>query len=392
MQVGFPILAGMHDETGRVGFLAELGGVASTRVLPLALTALGRLGQGGARDGDGRPGVGAGVTTQVPHAVLSADLAAIGFGQAAPRDLAAGCVFVPRDDDGATFSLALVAAALETAGLARYGWRAVPVHEDVLGGPAAGSRPGIVQVVVGRPAGATDDEFEQKLDGARREAAARALDRGLEPFSIVSLSHRRLVYKALVPTAGLADFYSDLRHPAFETAFTLFHRGLGADVDASWAHAQPLRMLAHDGALDASDSAGLDEALATVTHGGRDVLYALSRMEPWDGAAMIVFTDGRVVGAALDRDRRQPAPSVFTADGLVLVASEDGLLDVPEETILARDRLEPGDVVAVDLRARRFLDCEAVHRRLAGRRPDSPWLAAHRARGPASGELEADAS
>src|SRR5262245_40701094 len=121
----------MPPETGRVAFLAELDGESSTRVLPLALTALGRLGHGPLGNGTNGHGRGAGITTQVPHDVLASDLQAV-LGSAARRDVAVGCLFVPRDDDSATLALALLAAALETAGLARYGWRAVPLQEDVL--------------------------------------------------------------------------------------------------------------------------------------------------------------------------------------------------------------------------------------------------------------------
>jgi glutamate synthase domain-containing protein 2/glutamate synthase domain-containing protein 1/glutamate synthase domain-containing protein 3 len=419
---------GFERDACGVGFLAELSGEASARLLPLALTALGRMGHRGAVDADGRTGDGAGVTTQIPHAVLRADLDAIGFGQVGARDLAVGLVFVPRNEDGATVARTLVADALQAAGFARCGWRAVPIRGEVLGRKASRSRPGIVQVVVARPAGATDDEFEQRLYRARREATERALEQGIDPFAISSLSHRTLVYKALVRAVDLALFYPDLRHPAFSTAFALFHQRFSTNTDPSWALAQPFRLLAHNGEINTiqgnrlwmeargssplmraarSDSASLDEALGALTHGGRDVLHALSLlvppawetdtelapevrdffdyqsclMEPWDGPAMVVFTDGRVVGAALDRNGLRPARSVVTTDGLVLVASEAGVLDVPAERVLARDRLGPGDVVAVDLRARRLLDRGAIHGRLAARRPYGAWLAAHRVLG-----------
>ena len=454
MPVRFPILSKMESSKGRtaglpddgferdacgVGFLAELSGEASARLLPLALTALGRMGHRGAVDADGKTGDGAGVTTQIPYAALQADLDAIGFGQVAARDLAVGLVFVPRDEDGATVARGLVSDALRAAGFAGCGWRDVPIREDVLGGKATRSRPGIVQVVVTRPAGATDDAFEQQLYRARRRATERALEQGIEPFAIASMSHRTLVYKALVRAVDLADFYPDLRHPAFSTAFALFHQRFSTNTDPSWALAQPFRLLAHNGEINTiqgnrfwmeargssplmraarSDSASLDEALGALTDGGRDVLHALSLlvppawqtdtelapevraffdyqsclMEPWDGPSMVVFTDGRVVGAALDRNGLRPARSVVTTDGLVLVASEAGVLDVPAERVLSRGRLGPGDVVAVDLRARRLLDRGVIHGCLAARRPYGAWLAAHRVLGvpPLEGEAGAE--
>jgi glutamate synthase (ferredoxin) len=429
---------GFERDACGVGFLAELSGEPSARLLPLALTALGRMGHRGAVDADGRTGDGAGVTTQIPYAVLQADLDAIGFGEAGPRDLAVGLVFMPRDEDGATAARSLVADALRAAGLAGCGWRAVPIREDVLGSKGARSRPAIAQVVVTRPPGATDDQFEQRLYRARSLATERALEQGIEPFAIASLSHQTLVYKALVRAVDLADFYPDLRHPAFSTAFALFHQRFSTNTDPSWALAQPFRLLAHNGEINTiqgnrfwmearnpsplmraahSDSASLDEALGALTDGGRDVLHALGLlippaweadtelapevraffdyqsclMEPWDGPSMVVFSDGRVVGAALDRNGLRPARSVVTTDGLVLVASEAGVLDVPAESVLSRGRLGPGDVVAVDLRARRLLDRAAIHRRLAARRPYGAWLAAHRVRGVPPSEPAEDA-
>ena len=417
-----------HDACG-VGFLAELEGRPSGRVMPLALTALARLGHRGAVDADGRTGDGAGVTTQIPYAVLQPDLDAIGFGQVPARDLAVGLVFLPRDGEGAERARRLVADALASAGLGRCGWRQVPCREEILGRKASRSRPTIAQVVVARPEGATDDEFEHRLHVARREAAGRVEhDRALEGFSIASLSHRTLVYKALVRAVDLASFYPDLTHPAYTTAFALFHQRFSTNTTPSWALSQPFRLLGHNGEINTiqgnriwmearggsplmraagSDSASLDEALGELTDGGRDLLHALSLllppawetdrelpaevrdffdyqsclMEPWDGPAMVVFTDGRVVGAALDRNGLRPARSVVTTDGLVLVASEVGVLDVADERILSRGRLGPGDVVAVDLRARRLLDREAIHARLAARRPYGAWLAAQRVRG-----------
>src|SRR6266536_5096567 len=148
---GDPWPDGWERDACGVGFLAELSGQPSARVLPLALTALRRLGHRGAVDADGRTGDGAGVTTQVPHDVLRADFDAMGFGQAAGRDLAVGNVFVPRGAAGAAEARWIVEAVLAAEGFARVGWREVPIREDVLGRKAARSRPGIVQVVTARP-------------------------------------------------------------------------------------------------------------------------------------------------------------------------------------------------------------------------------------------------
>jgi glutamate synthase domain-containing protein 2/glutamate synthase domain-containing protein 1/glutamate synthase domain-containing protein 3 len=425
-----------HDACG-VGFLAEMEGRPSTRVLPLALTALDRLAHRGAVDADGRTGDGAGVTTQIPYDVLRGELLARGLGGVAARDLAVGLVFLPRDAPAQARARQLLAEAVATRGLAFLGWREVPVRDEVLGDKARRSCPAIAHALVGRPAGSplSDDDLERVLYRARREAENAAAAEGLEGFHVASLSRRTLVYKALVRGVDLGDFYPDLRHPDFASAFVLFHQRFSTNTFPSWSLTQPFRMLGHNGEINTiqgnrsgmraresslaspllglgrgelrpllpeggSDSASLDEALALLTLGGRDVLHAMTLlvppawendpdlpeevraffeyqscvMEPWDGPALLVFTDGRIVAAALDRNGLRPARTAVTLDGLVLVASEVGVLDVDEERILHRGRLGPGDMVAVDLAARRFLDREAIHRHLAGRHPYDDWL------------------
>src|SRR2546426_1536435 len=433
-----------HDACG-VGFLAELEGRPSTRLLPLALTALDRLAHRGAVDADGRTGDGAGVTTQIPYDVLRPELEARGLGRLAPRDLAVGLVFLPADGPAQAHARQLLADAITGRGLSFLGWREVPFRDEVLGDKARRSRPVIAQALVERPTGPGvtlglgDDELEGALYRARREAEARAAAEGLAGFHVASLSRRSLVYKALVRGVDLADFYPDLRHPAFASAFVIFHNRFSTNTLPSWSLTQPFRMLAHNGEINTiqgnrswmrareatltsralelepgkprriltegvSDSASLDEALALLTLGGRDVVHAMTLltppaweqdedlspeiraffeyesclMEPWDGPALVTFTDGAIVGAALDRNGLRPARYAVTAEGLVLVASEAGVLDVGEERILAAGRLGPGDLLAVDLGAGRLLDRETLHRHLASRRPYHRWLAERR--------------
>ncbi|PYQ16416.1 MAG: glutamate synthase large subunit [Acidobacteria bacterium] len=427
-----------HDACG-VGFLAELEGRPSTRLLPLALTALDRLAHRGAVDADGRTGDGAGVTTQIPYDVLRSHLEARGLGDLPPADLAVGLVFLPAAGAPQARARRILEDALVRRGLRFLGWRPVPVREDVLGEKARRSQPAIAHLLVGRPTGSTltlsDDELEAALYRVRRDAEARAAEEGMAELHVASLSRRSLVYKALVRGVDLADFYPDLRHPGFATAFVVFHQRFSTNTLPSWTLTQPFRLLAHNGEINTiqgnrsgmrareasfaaprlglaagelrpllpgggSDSASLDEALALLTVGGRDACQAMTLlvppawendselapavraffeyqsclMEPWDGPALVVFTDGRVVGAALDRNGLRPARTALTADGLVLVASEAGVLDVEDDRILHRGRLGPGDMVAVDLAARRFLDREAIHRHLAARKPYAEWL------------------
>jgi len=420
-----------------VGFLAELGGRPTTRVLPLALTALARLGHRGAVGADGKTGDGAGVMTGIPWQVLQPSLEHLGLGALATRDLAVGLLFLPRDARAAQGARATAEAAIRAEGLVPRGFRRVPTRDEVLGDRARASRPGIEQLVVERGSGGRGEDFERRLYRARRamELAAGGV------LHVASLSQHTLVYKAMVQAADLEPFYLDLQHPAFATAFALFHQRFSTNTEPSWPLAQPFRFLAHNGEINTidgnrcwmrarepslasprlgyapgglrpalseggSDSASLDDAVGLIRRAGRGLLHAVSLllppawegdpelpeevraffeyqsslMEPWDGPALAVFADGRVVGAALDRNGLRPARYAVTADGLVIVASEAGVLDVEDGLVSRRGRLGPGDMLAVDLETGRLHDALAVRRRLAARRPYQRWLRENRRR------------
>jgi glutamate synthase (ferredoxin) len=423
----------VRDACG-VGLLADMQGRPSRALLPQALGALARMAHRGAVDADGRTGDGAGVTTQIPFAVLRTEVEALGL-SCMPGTLAVGLVFLPRDATARSAARTLIETVLTEHDLPGARWRAVPVDESALGDKARRSRPTIAHALVPRPPRLSWDAFEAQLVAARRTIEARAAAVGLHELYIASLSHRTLVYKALVRAVDLAACYPDLRHPEYETAFALFHQRFSTNTAPSWSMTQPFRLTAHNGEIntidgnrrwmearapqlnafaigrdrlgasrarpDTSDSATLDEALASLTAAGRGVThgmtllmppawehddelsprvrafldYQASVMEPWDGPAMVVFTDGRVVGAALDRNGLRPARYLVTSGGLVLVSSEVGVLDVAEEEVVTRGRLGPGDLLAVDLEAHRILDRETVHEALAARRPYAQWLA-----------------
>ncbi len=428
-----------HDGGG-VGFLADLAGAPSARILPLALLALDRMTHRGGVDADGRTGDGAGVITEVPWDVLRADLPP---GPRIPsgrrEDLGVGMLFLPLDRAGALRAREVVTEALAAEGLTVRGWREVPVREEALGEKAWRFRPQIEQVFVERPAEWSADHFEGRLYRARRGMESLSRAGRLDAFYVASLSHRTIVYKAMVQGGDLADFYLDLRHPDFASAFAVFHQRFTTNTVPSWSMTQPFRLLAHDGEINTieanrswmrareaslasarlgiapgalspllaarvSDSGSLDEALGLLTAAGRGVLHGMTLLvppawegdpemtgevrdffdyqsgllEPWDGPSLAVFTDGKTVAASVDRNGLRPARYLVTVDGLVMLASEVGVLAVEEERVLRRGRLGPGDVVAVDLRAGRFLDRETIHRSLAAGRPYGRWLRAHR--------------
>ncbi len=421
-----------------VGLLADIQGRPSRALLSQALDALARMAHRGATDADGRTGDGAGVMTQIPFAMLRPHVEALGL-DCTPGSLAVGLVFLPGDELASSTARGLVELVLAEHGLMTCRWRPVPIDETALGEVALRSRPRLAQVLVPRPAGLPADAFEAQLVAARRAIELRALYAGFDELYVASLSHRTLVYKALVRATDLASCFPDLRDPAYETAFALFHQRFSTNTAPSWRMTQPFRLVAHNGEINTidgnrrwmrarahqlssfvdrkrsplggmriaagtSDSSTFDDALASVTSAGRGLAhgmtllmppawesddeipadvraffdYQASLMEPWDGPALVVFSDGRVVGAALDRNGLRPARYLITTNDLVLVSSEAGVLDIDVARVVKRGRLGPGDMLVVDLERRCLLERAAMHRELARRFPYADWIAQRR--------------
>ncbi|MGH2996807.1 MAG: glutamate synthase central domain-containing protein, partial [Gaiellaceae bacterium] len=319
--------------------------------------------------------------------------------------------------------------AIETAcraeGIEPAGWRDVPVDPSALGAEALASAPRIEQLVLAPPRAADEVELERRAHRVRRRA-----ERAGGAY-IASLSFRTVTYKALCAADHLADFYADLRDPALAVPFGIFHQRFSTNTTPSWERAQPFRLLCHNGEINAiqgnvnwmrarggrlgsedddlllpvldeagSDSAMLDNALELLVRGGRDVRHAVAMLvpeawegngeldedlrdfyryhsalvEPWDGPAGLVFTDGRVVGAALDRNGLRPLRYTVAEGGLVVCASEAGAIDLPEGGRVRRGKLGPGQMLAVDP-ALGVQENAVVKQALARRRPYSRWLA-----------------
>jgi glutamate synthase domain-containing protein 2/glutamate synthase domain-containing protein 1/glutamate synthase domain-containing protein 3 len=430
---GFP--EATKDACG-VGLLADIQGRASHMLLAQALDALSRMAHRGAIDADGRTGDGAGVMTQIPYALLRREVEALGL-SCAPDNLAVGLVFLPRGEVAAEAARHIVELTLRHHGLPGCRWRSVPVDESALGRVARQSRPFIAQALIPRPADLLPAEFETRLTAARRAIELRAhYYAGIDELYIASLSSRTLIYKALVRATDLAACYPDLRNPEYETAFALFHQRFSTNTAPSWRMTQPFRLVAHNGEINTivgnrnwmrararelsafdvgggrtlgamrtpagtSDSASFDDALASVTAGGRGIAQGITMMmppawerdesmpvevralfdhhasllEPWDGPALVVFSDGRVVGAALDRNGLRPARYLVTSNDLLLVSSEVGVLDVDVSRVVRRGRLGPGDVLVVDLERRVLLERATLHRELAREHPYERWVA-----------------
>ncbi|MDQ2665345.1 MAG: glutamate synthase large subunit [Gemmatimonadota bacterium] len=421
-----------------VGFLADIQGRPSRALLTQALEALGRMSHRGAVDADGRTGDGAGVMTQIPFALLQSELQALGL-DCTPGNLAVGLLFLPLDAAAADTARALVERVLADHELPICHWRTVPVDDAALGQKARSVRPALVHALVPRPADLPADRFEAQLVASRRAIELRTGYAGLEDLYVASLSHRTLVYKALVRATDLAAYFLDLQDEKYETAFALFHQRFSTNTAPSWKMTQPFRLIAHNGEINTivgnrrwmhargqqlvsfdpargkrlaevriapgtSDSASFDDALVSVTAAGRDLPhgmtllmppsweqdedmtssvraffdYQASLMEPWDGPALVVFSDGRVVGAALDRNGLRPARFLVTSDDIVLVSSEVGVLDVDVSRVVRRGRLGPGGMLVVDLERHVLREADDIHRELAERLPYAQWLAERR--------------
>jgi glutamate synthase (ferredoxin) len=381
-----------------IGFLADATGRASRAIVDGVLEGLTRMRHRGAVAADRRTGDGAGVLLPVPRALVPAPWCGLAM------------VFL-RDEAGRE----AIESACRAEGIGVGGWREVPVDTRALGDEARASRPKIEQLVLLQPLGTSVDEAEVRAYRARKRAAAAP------NAYVVSLSFRTVTYKALCAADQLAAFYPDLVDPAVTAPFAIFHQRFSTNTTPSWERAQPFRLLCHNGEINTiegnvnwmrarglgaeidttgSDSSMLDNALELLVRGGRDVRHAVAMLlpeawqqnpevdaplrafyryhstllEPWDGPAGVVFTDGRVVGAALDRNGLRPLRYAVADDRLVACASEAGALPLPEGARIRRGRLGPGEMLVVDPAGFGIEENAAVKARIARKRPYARWL------------------
>jgi glutamate synthase (ferredoxin) len=398
----------LHDPTRErdacgIGFVADARGRASRELLDRALAGLAAVAHRGAWAADGVTGDGAGVLLPLTPALTGTP--------------SAGLAMVFLREPGAR---ALVEDACRAEGLEPAGWRDVPTSVAALGSSAVASMPRIAQLLL---APSLHADAELRAHRARRRA-----ERFSDALYVASLSYRTVTYKALCAATQLAAFYPDLRNPELAVPFAIFHQRFSTNTAPSWERAQPFRLLCHNGeintiegnvawmearerargldeglagALDTSgsDSALLDNALELLVRAGKDVCEAVSMLvppawqndprigdderamhryhallvEPWDGPAGLVFTDGVTCGAALDRNGLRPLRVAVTDDGLVTVASEAGAVPLPDGGQVRRGRLGPGQLLSVDPQRGLRLDAE-LKRDLSARRPYSAWV------------------
>ena len=417
----------LHDPTIErdacgIGFVARSDGTSDREVVELLLDGLCRVRHRGATSADGKTGDGAGLLFPIPRSLVPSP------------DAGLAMVFI-RDEA----SRGAIETACRDEGIEPLGWRVVPTDDAALGNEARESAPKIEQLVLARPAGADDQEAEWAAYRARRRAER------LGGAYIASLSFRLVTYKALCAADQLGHFYTDLTDPKLTAPHGVFHQRFSTNTTPSWERAQPFRMLCHNGEINAiqgnvnwmraregnfgsqddelyhpvldesgSDSAMLDNALEFLVHGSRDVRHAAemlippawerdeelepavrsffrfhaSLIEPWDGPAGVVFTDGRTVGASLDRNGLRPLRLSIADDGFVACTSEAGSVPLVGHGAIRRLKLGPGQIVAIDPERGVQLDAD-VKRDLARRAPYGRWLEEGLVEGSAGEPVEA---
>jgi glutamate synthase (NADPH/NADH) large chain/glutamate synthase (ferredoxin) len=420
-----------HDACG-VGMVARLDNRPTHEVVRRALTALENLEHRGATGADPCTGDGAGILMQMPDELLRA---VAGFELPPAGRYGVLMCFLPTDADARARLEGLLERTVRDEGQELLGWRDVPVDETQTGEVAAACRPVIRQLFVGAgPAQSEDqDAFERKLYVIRRVCELNAPERGLY---VTSSSSRTINYKGMLISYQLAPFYADLRDERCKSALALVHSRFSTNTFPSWELAHPYRVICHNGEINTvmgnvnwmrareselrselfgedlekilpvvragnSDSATFDNVLELLLLAGRTLPHAAMMMipeayrdrddlpdhlkgfyafhsclmEPWDGPASVAFTDGRVVGATLDRNGLRPGRWVETTDGHVVLGSESGLLDIPPSEIARLGRLQPGKLFLVDLERGRIVEDEEVKREVSTRQPYGEWYA-----------------
>jgi glutamate synthase (NADPH) large chain len=418
--------AAEHDACG-VAFVATLTGVPSHDIVVRALTALRNLEHRGASGAEPDSGDGAGILTQIPDALLRS---AVDFELPPAGHYAVGTAFLPTEEHLRKDTVAAIEEIVADEGLRLLGWRDLPTDAGLVGRTARSVMPHFAQLFV--------SAADADLSGLPLERLAFCLRKRAELESDVyfaSFSCRTIVYKGMLTTGQLEPFYPDLSHPLYESAIGLVHSRFSTNTFPSWPLAHPYRLIAHNGEINtvmgnrnwmrareamltsdiipgdltrlfpictpgASDSASFDEVLELLYLAGRTLPHSVlmmipeawenhadmdparrafyefhaTFMEPWDGPANVSFTDGTVIGAVLDRNGLRPGRFWVTDDGLVVLASEAGVLDIPADRIIRKGRLQPGRMFLVDTAEGRIKEDDEIKSELAAQHPYEEWL------------------
>ncbi|GAB6098573.1 glutamate synthase large subunit [Halanaerocella petrolearia] len=419
-----------------VGFIAHMKGEKSHKVVEQGLDILERLAHRGGIGADPLTGDGAGLLIQMPDQFLRQEMKQQDIELPEVGDYGVGMIFLPRKLDQGLLAEGIIEKVIREEGQEVLGWRQVPVDTSNIGDSAASTRPVIKQVFIKKDE--TIDNFELKLYLIRRKiekAIAESDIKNKEYFNIPSFSNSVLVYKGLLLPRQINDFYQDLTDPKVKSAIALVHQRYSTNTFPSWDLAQPFRYLAHNGEINTlrgninwmaarepdlesevlgdeiddlfpitneedSDSANLDHVVELLLASGFSLVEAMTMlvpeawekneflddevrdyyeynacmMEPWDGPAAIAFTDGKQIGATLDRNGLRPARYTVTKDDYVILGSEIGTLDVEASNVAQAGRLKPGEMLLVDTEEGRIIPDEEIKQEVSSARPYGKWL------------------
>ncbi len=431
-----------HDSCG-IGFIANLRGIKSNKIIADALSMLENMEHRGACGCDPDSGDGAGILIQKPHLFFEAQCRLLNIKLPAENAYGAGIVFLPSNDEQYKQCKLLLQAHAYELGLDILGYREVPVNKEGIGKTALLAEPKMEQIFIAATEAMTEDELERKLFVFRNYTShqiQKLLHDSIHEFYIASLSCNVIIYKGQLRTVQVGTYFPDLHEPLFQSAIALIHSRFSTNTFPKWKLAQPFRYIAHNGEINTirgnvnkmktkealmssnlfsrkeldmllpicdasnSDSANLDSLVELLVLGGRSLphvmmmlipeawqdnttmsatkkafyQYHASLMEPWDGPASVCFTDGKMVGATLDRNGLRPSRYCITNDGFVVMASEAGALPIDPAKIVFKGRLQPGKMLIADLEAGRVLEDEEIKEQVASLKPYGEWIKEHR--------------
>ncbi len=419
-----------HDACG-IGAVVNVDGIKSHRVVDNALSIVEKLEHRAGKDASGETGDGVGILVQISHKFFSSAANKLGINIGGEREYGVGMFFFPQDTLKRNQAKKMLEVIARKEGVEFLGWREVPIDSTTLGKKALDCMPHIMQCFLKKPSDIKKGlDFDRKLYIIRR-----VFEQSNDNTYVVSLSSRTIVYKGMFLVGQLRRFYLDLLDESFESAIALVHSRFSTNTTPSWERAHPNRFILHNGEINTirgnvdrmlareetmestvikddmdkvlpvvnasgSDSAMLDNTLEflvmngmelplavmvtipepwrnskTITRAKRDFYhYYSTMMEPWDGPAAILFSDGDTVGAVLDRNGLRPSRYYITDDNMLILSSEVGVLDIPAEHIVKKSRLEPGKMLLVDTANKRIISDEECKKYYATRKPYGEWL------------------
>ena len=420
-----------HDACG-IGAVVNIDGTASRKIVDNALSIVEKLEHRAGKDATGETGDGVGILVQISHTFFKKAAAENGIKLGDERDYGVGMFFFPQDKYIRSQAMKMLEVLAKKEGMKFLGWRTVPVNQDVLGQRAKDCMPCIMQCFIERPAKVEKGlAFDRKLYILRRQFEHSHLN-----TYIASLSSRTIVYKGMFLVKQLRTFYKDLQSEDYVSAMALVHSRFSTNTNPSWQRAHPNRFIAHNGEINTirgnadrmlareetlrspvfsaeevreilpavdmtgSDSAMLDNTLEFLVMNGMPLPLAVmvcipepwkndemmsaekkdfyhywaTMMEPWDGPAAILFSDGDVLGATLDRNGLRPSRYYITKDNMLILSSEVGVLDIPEENIVKKSRLQPGRILLVDTVQKRLISDEECKKQFTSLYPYGEWL------------------